>query len=299
MSALFKVALPDGSVRLARGDATSGPASLVADGVEVDQLLAGGDDPPGDALTAALGAPGAGELPAGWQPLAPLGSQEVWASGVTFERSRTARNEEAGEVDIYDRVYAAARPELFLKAAPGRVRGPGQQVGIRRDSGWDVPEPELGLVADAAGRLVALTIGNDMSSRSIEGENPLYLPQAKLFTASCAVGPALVPLVDAPPLDTLVIEMAIHRDHRVLFSDSVPLSSMRRRPEELLEWLFWALEFPVGVVLLTGTSIVPPPELTLRAGDVVDISVRGLGSLSNPVTEVGRPMPRELSEVTA
>jgi 2-dehydro-3-deoxy-D-arabinonate dehydratase len=138
-----------------------------------------------------------------------------------------------------------------------------------------------------------------MSSRSIEGENPLYLPQAKLFTASCAVGPALVPLVDAPPLDTLVIEMAIHRDHRVLFSDSVPLSSMRRRPEELLEWLFWALEFPVGVVLLTGTSIVPPPELTLRAGDVVDISVRGLGSLSNPVTEVGRPMPRELSEVTA
>jgi 2-dehydro-3-deoxy-D-arabinonate dehydratase len=215
----------------------------------------------------------------------------VWASGVTFERSRAARNEEAGPVDVYDRVYDAVRPELFCKASPGRVRGPGDEVGIRRDSGWDVPEPELGLVADATGRLVAVTVGNDMSSRSIEGENPLYLPQAKVFTGSCALGPALVPLTEAPELDSLVIELAIHRDGRVLFGDSVPLSAMRRRPAELLEWLFSALDFPVGVVLLTGTSIVPPPEFTLRAGDGVDISVAAVGLLSNQVVEIGRPVP--------
>ena len=223
--------------------------------------------------------------------LAPVDGQEVWASGVTFERSRSARNEEAGQVDIYDRVYDALRPELFCKASPGRVRGPGQPIGIRRDSGWDVPEPELGLVADSAGRLVALTVGNDVSSRSIEGENPLYLPQAKMFTGSCAIGPALVPVTQAPDLAALVIELRMVRDGDTLFRDSVPLSAMRRRPEELLEWLFAAMEFPVGVVLLTGTSIVPPPELTLKEGDVVDITVSGVGSLTNPVVEVGRPMP--------
>ncbi len=222
--------------------------------------------------------------------LAPIDGQEVWASGVTFERSREARNEEAGPVDIYDRVYEAHRPELFCKATPARVRGPGEPVGIRRDSGWDVPEPELGLVADAAGRLVAVTIGNDMSSRSIEGENPLYLPQAKVYTGSCAIGPALVPLADVEPLSDLVVELEITRDGDRLFADSMPISGMRRRPDELLEWLFSALDFPVGVVLLTGTSIVPPQELTLRAGDIVDITVGGVGTLTNPVEAIGRPI---------
>lgn len=286
MTALFRVALPDGDVRLARGEPAAGPDELLPSGLDVDVLLSA----PGS-LADALAQPGTAPVPAGSRLLAPVQGQEVWASGVTFERSRTARNEEAGPVDFYDRVYDAVRPELFCKAAPGRVRGPGEEVGIRRDSGWDVPEPELGLVADSTGRLVALTVGNDMSSRSIEGENPLYLPQAKVFTGSCALGPALVPLTEAPELDGLVIELGIHRDGEVLFADSVPLSAMRRRPEELLEWLFSALEFPVGVVLLTGTSIVPPPELTLRAGDRVDIAVPGVGTLSNPVAEIGRPVP--------
>ncbi|HET7357623.1 MAG TPA: fumarylacetoacetate hydrolase family protein [Nocardioidaceae bacterium] len=286
VSALFRVELPDGDVRLARGGPAAGPVELLLAGLDVDVLLSGSAS-----LADALGQPGAGPVPEGSRLLAPVQGQEVWASGVTFERSRKARNEEAGPVDFYDRVYDAVRPELFCKASPGRVRGPGEEVGIRRDSGWDVPEPELGLVADATGRLVALTVGNDMSSRSIEGENPLYLPQAKVFSGSCALGPALVPLTEVPHLGSLVIELAIHRDGEVLFGDSVPLSAMRRRPDELLEWLFSALDFPVGVVLLTGTSIVPPPEFTLRAGDRVDISVAGVGTLSNPVAEVGRPIP--------
>jgi 2-dehydro-3-deoxy-D-arabinonate dehydratase len=291
-AALFRVALPDGTVRQARGEVSEGPVELLPEPVRIDDLLSDRERPAGEALAEALAAPAAGEVPAGTRLLAPVAGQEVWASGVTFERSRSARNEEAGPVDFYDRVYDAHRPELFCKATPGRVRGPGQPVGIRRDSGWDVPEPELGLVADAAGRLVALTAGNDMSSRSIEGENPLYLPQAKVFTGSCAIGPALVPVTEVPDLDSVVIDLHIARDGGSLFRDSVPLSAMRRRPEELLEWLFSALDFPVGVVLLTGTSIVPPPELTLREGDVVEISISGVGRLTNPVVEVGRPMPR-------
>ncbi len=298
-AALFRLRLPGGEVRLARGDVDRGPTDLLPGTVSLDRLLAHVEDPPGAALAAALAGPVTEPVPEGAMLLAPVLGQEVWASGVTFERSRSARNEEAGEVDFYDRVYEAARPELFCKATPGRVRGPGETVGIRRDSGWDVPEPELGLVADAAGRLVALTVGNDMSSRSIEGENPLYLPQAKVFTGSCALGPALVPVAAVPDLTALVIELSIFREGDALFRDSVPFSSMRRRPEELLEWLFQAMEFPVGVVLLTGTSIVPPPEFTLRAGDVVDIAIPGVGNLTNPVVEVGRPSPRALTDAQA
>jgi 2-dehydro-3-deoxy-D-arabinonate dehydratase len=290
VSALFRVALPDRSVRLARGEVADGPARLLPVEISLDDILSGTDDTAGSSLSAALDAATEDEVPPGSRVLAPVEGQEVWASGVTFERSREARNEEAGPVDIYDRVYEAHRPELFCKAAPGRVRGPGEAVGIRSDSGWDVPEPELGLVADAAGRLVAVTVGNDMSSRSIEGENPLYLPQAKVYTGSCALGPALVPLAEAQPLSDLVVELEISRDGDRLFDDRVPISAMRRRPDELLEWLFSALDFPVGVVLLTGTSIVPPQELTLRAGDVVDITVSGVGTLTNPVEQVGRPV---------
>ena len=288
MRGLFRLALPDGTVRLARGDAETGPTELLAEDVGIDDLLADADGPVGRALQDALESPASGPVPFGARLLVPLAGQEVWASGVTFERSRSARNEEAGPVDIYDRVYEAHRPELFLKASPGRVRGPGEPVGIRSDSGWDVPEPELGLVADRAGRLVAVTVGNDLSSRSIEGENPLYLPQAKVYTGSCAVGPALVPLTAGRALRSLVIELFIRRDGEELFSDSVPLSAMRRDPEELLDWLYRALDFPVGVVLLTGTSIVPPPAFTLRPDDVVDIVVPGVGTLTNPVVEVGQ-----------
>jgi 2-dehydro-3-deoxy-D-arabinonate dehydratase len=222
--------------------------------------------------------------------LAPVAGQEVWAAGVTFERSRVARMEESGQVDFYDKVYTAARPELFPKAAPGRTRGPGEAIGIRIDSDWNVPEPELGLVADAAGRLVAYTVGDDVSSRSIEGENPLYLPQAKVYTGSCALGPALVPAADAPPLAALRILLTVRRGGANLYSDAVPLSDMRRMPDELLRWLFAAMDFPVGVVLLSGTSIVPPPDFTLRPGDEVEVDVPGIGTLINPVCQVGRPV---------
>jgi 2-dehydro-3-deoxy-D-arabinonate dehydratase len=296
MNALFRLRLPDGSVRLGRGDPADGPRELLPVGVTLDELLADVEGPAGASLAAAVSGPADGEVPAGCTVLVPVEGQEVWASGVTFERSRAARNEEAGPVDIYDKVYEADRPELFCKATPGRVRGPGEAIGVRRDSGWDVPEPELGLVADSSGRLVGLTIGNDVSSRSIEGENPLYLPQAKIYTGSCALGPAIVPLQEAPEFESLVIELTIRRDDQALFTDSVPLSDMHRRPEELLDWLFAALEFPSGVVLLTGTSIVPPQEFTLRPGDEVEISVPGLGTLRNTVEEVGRPV-RDLSGV--
>jgi len=265
-----------------------GPVELLDAAVDLDALLAG----PADELDGVWEMPGAGSPPPAARLLAPVSGQEVWASGVTFERSRTARNEEAGPVDIYDRVYEADRPELFLKATPGRVRGPAEPIGIRADSGWDVPEPEVGLVANAAGELVAYTIGNDVSSRSIEGENALYLPQAKIFTGSCALGPALVPAAEVPTFADLSVQLEIRRADEVVFTDAVSLSALRRTPDELLAWLFQALEFPVGVVLLTGTSIVPPPELTLAGGDVVSIDVAGIGTLVNPVEVVGTARPR-------
>ena len=270
--------------RLARGPVEAGPAELLPAGVTIDRLLAGR----AGGFAEALAGPAAGPVPTGTAPAVPVGGQEVWAAGVTFWRSREARMEEAeaAEPDIYDRVYEAERPELFLKAAPGRSRGPGEPVGIRADSGWDVPEPELALVIDCRGEIVAYTIGNDLSSRSIEGENPLYLPQAKTYLGSCALGPALVPVAEAPAFEDLEIRMVVVRDGGEAFAGSVPLSGMRRRPAELVDWLFRAQEFPVGAVLLTGTSIVPPSEFTLRAGDLVTITVPGLGELSNPVETV-------------
>jgi 2-dehydro-3-deoxy-D-arabinonate dehydratase len=213
--------------------------------------------------------------------------QEIWASGVTFERSREARNEEAITSDVYDRVYVADRPELFFKAPAWRVRGPEASIGVRSDSAWNVPEPELGLVVDAGGALVGYTVGNDVSSRSIEGENPLYLPQAKVFQGACALGPSLVPVESAPPFDQLVIHMTVGRNHAIVFEDRVHLSSMRRTPEELVDWLFRALPFPTGCVLLSGTSMVPPSDFTLLYGDTIDIRVPGVGKLTNYVGEIG------------
>lgn len=227
-------------------------------------------------------------MPAGAKVICPIEGQEVWAAGVTYTRSRDARIEESTNPDHYDRVYDAARPELFVKAAPGRAVGDGEPVGIRVDSAWNVPEPELGVVVDAGGRMAAYVLANDMSSRSIEGENPLYLPQAKVYTSSCAVGPCVVPVEFAPPLAELSIGLHVGRNGATVLDERISLTALRRTPAELVDWLTRAMDFPVGAVLLTGTGIVPPGEFSLRAGDMVTVAATGLGTLRNQVVEVGR-----------
>jgi 2-dehydro-3-deoxy-D-arabinonate dehydratase len=202
---------------------------------------------------------------------------------VTFRRSRDARLEESRGLDAYDKVYLAERPELFLKALPGTARGPGQPIGVRADSDWDVPEPELAVVADRRGQIVGYSIGDDVSSRSIEGENPLYLPQAKLYRGSCALGPCLVPVAEAPDPSEMEIALTIERDGAEVFTDHCSVADMKRTLPELVDWLWRGQDLPLGAVLLTGTSIVPPPDLTLRPGDQVTISITGLGRLTNPV----------------
>ncbi len=215
--------------------------------------------------------------------LAPIDEQEVWACGVTYLRSRDARMEESTEEDVYERVYNAERPELFFKATPSRVSGPGQPVGIRADSTWDVPEPEVALVINAHGEIVGYTVGNDMSSRSIEGENPLYLPQAKMYTACAGLGP-VVALVDevANPRD-LTVTLTIERDGSVLFEGDTSTGQMARSFEDLVLYLHRHNTFPNGVFLMTGTGIIPPSEFTLEDSDVVNITVDGIGTLSQPV----------------
>jgi 2-dehydro-3-deoxy-D-arabinonate dehydratase len=217
--------------------------------------------------------------------LAPIGSQEVWAAGVTYYRSRTARMEEsqdAGGGTFYDRVYEAERPELFFKSAAWRVCGPKETVRIRRDARWSVPEPELALCINSRGEIVGYTIGNDMSSRDIEGENPLYLPQAKVYDGACALGPALLVPDSALPGDT-AIELQILRHGDPVFEGDTRLSQMRRTPEELVEFLYREMSFPHGCILLTGTGIVPPDEFTLRSGDEVRIRIPPIGTLINTV----------------
>jgi 2-dehydro-3-deoxy-D-arabinonate dehydratase len=271
--------LGDGRPRLARGPAAAGPAELLDPGATIDGVL-GGD--PG-ALERLLDTPAGDPVPDGAQVLAPVGAQPVWAAGVTFLRSRDARLEESGGLDAYDKVYLADRPELFLKALPGTARGPGQPIGVRADSDWDVPEPELAVVADRRGEIVAYTIGDDVSSRSIEGENPLYLPQAKLYAGSCALGPCLVPVGEVADPAAMEITLSIERDGAELFGDSCSVADMKRSLPELVDWLWRGQELPLGAVLLCGTSIVPPPELTLGPGDRVTIAITGLGRLANPV----------------
>jgi 2-dehydro-3-deoxy-D-arabinonate dehydratase len=217
--------------------------------------------------------------------LAPIGSQEVWAAGVTYYRSRTARIEEsqsAGGGDFYDRVYTAERPELFFKAAPHRVAGSGQRVRIRRDSKWNVPEPELALVITSGGRIIGYTIGNDMSSRDIEGENPLYLPQAKVYDRSCALGPGIL-VIDQPLPRETEIKLEITRFGELAFSGTTSLASIKRSFESLLEYLFRDNSFPKGCFLLTGTGIVPPDSFTLQSGDTIRITIDQIGSLENVV----------------
>ena len=218
----------------------------------------------------------------GGQIEAPIESQEVWAAGVTYQRSREARAEESVDADPYDRVYSAARPELFFKATANRVRGPGQKVTIRADSGWDVPEPELAVVCNSRAEIVGYTIGNDVSSRSIEGENPLYLPQAKVYDGSCALGPAIALAWEFDPTDK-TITLEIVRNGTALFRSETNTAALRRPIPELLEYLHRHQQFKVGCILLTGTGIVPPREFTLQPADQVIIRIEGIGMLQNEV----------------
>ena len=217
--------------------------------------------------------------------LPPIGSQEVWAAGVTYFRSRVARMEEAknaGAGDFYDRVYVADRPELFLKATPHRVSGHGQPVRIRRDARWNVPEPELTLVVASTGTIVGFTIGNDMSSRDIEGENPLYLPQAKVYDGSCALGPGILVTRDPLPPDT-PIAVQIQRASETAFEGQTTLAAMKRTPAELVQFLYREASFPRGCFLMTGTGVVPPDVFTLRRGDEIRITIPPIGTLVNVV----------------
>ena len=217
--------------------------------------------------------------------LAPIGNQEVWAAGVTYYRSRDARMQEskdAGGGSFYDRVYAAERPELFFKATPHRVVGSGAKVAIRADAAWSVPEPELALYISPGGKIVGYTIGNDMSSRDFEGENPLYLPQAKVYDRSCALGPCL--LVPEKPLSAeTAIEIKIQRANREVFSGATTLKELKRDPLQLVEYLYRHCSFPAGCFLLTGTGIVPPDDFTLHAGDEIRITIPPIGTLINSV----------------
>jgi 2-dehydro-3-deoxy-D-arabinonate dehydratase len=217
--------------------------------------------------------------------LPPIGSQEVWAAGVTYYRSRDARMEEskgAGGGDFYDRVYQATRPELFFKATPHRVVGPDAKVAIRDDAAWSVPEPELTLFVTPGGKIAGYTIGNDMSSRDIEGENPLYLPQAKVYDRSCALGPCLL-IKDEPLSAATEIVLEIRRGGVSAFSGATTLKEMKRRPEELAEYLYRNNSFPYGCFLLTGTGIVPPDSFTLSPGDEIRITIPPIGTLANVV----------------
>jgi 2-dehydro-3-deoxy-D-arabinonate dehydratase len=214
--------------------------------------------------------------------LAPVVSQEVWAAGVTYYRSRTARIEEskaAGGGTCYERVYDAERPELFFKATGRRVVGPGQAVRIRSDAKWSVPEPELALLINTNADIVGYTIGNDMSSRDIEAENPLYLPQAKIYDGSCALGPCV--LLSDQPASKTSIRLEIVHEGKTVFAGRTTLAELKREPKELAKFLFRDNSFPHGVFLLTGTGIVPEDKFTLSRGDTIRISIDGIGTLEN------------------
>jgi 2-dehydro-3-deoxy-D-arabinonate dehydratase len=275
-----KLRTPQGGVALARIDGET--AQILSTPSSLSALLHG---PHPAATLAAL--PSTGTVPvtqATWLP--PLDEQEVWAAGVTYIRSKVAREEESassGASRFYDAVYTADRPELFFKAPAWRVVAPGQSVRIRKDARWSVPEPELALVVSPSLQIVGFTIGNDMSSRDIEGENPLYLPQAKCYDGSCAVGPWITLAEDMPAPAEIRIALEIHRGGATVFQGETTLASMKRRLEELVGWLGREMTFPHGALLLTGTGVVPPDSFTLAVGDQVAITIAGIGTLTNPV----------------
>lgn len=217
--------------------------------------------------------------------LAPVGKQELWACGVTYLRSKVGRQEESklsGGADFYAKVYEAERPEVFFKATPNRIVGTGDKVNIRKDSTWDVPEPELTLVVTSSGKIIGYTIGNDMSSRSIEGENPLYLPQAKTYDACAAIGPCIY--ITEQPLDSnTMIQLEISRNNITVFSDKIAISQMKRTVQELVSFVFRECSFPDGCLIMTGTGIVPGSDFTLKAGDEIKITIDNIGTLVNVV----------------
>jgi 2-dehydro-3-deoxy-D-arabinonate dehydratase len=264
-------------------DEGGGPVSLPPSALSWNGIFRAAD--PRAAIQAALAS---GRPAAGFdsrQALAPTENQEVWAAGVTYFRSRDARMEEAqaaGGGDFYALVYEAERPELFFKSTPERVVGHGQPVRLRRDARWNVPEPELVLAVNAGGRIFGYSVGNDMSSRDIEGENPLYLPQAKVYDGSCAVGPGLW-LPPSPPGPETTIKLEIVRDGRPAFAGETNLAQLKRSPETLVGYLYRETTFPNGALLFTGTGIVPPNEFTLRPGDEIRIAITGIGTLVNVV----------------
>jgi 2-dehydro-3-deoxy-D-arabinonate dehydratase len=219
--------------------------------------------------------------------LAPVDGQEVWAAGVTYLRSKAARMEESEfSASAYDRVYAAARPELFFKSQPEKVVGPEGAVGVRHDSRWTVPEPELALVLDPGGAVVGFTIGNDMSARDIEGENLLYLPQAKTYEGSCALGPWIEFGADEAAARGWTIGVEIARGGQVVFAGKTEVGRIKRTFAELAGWLFRCQRFPAGAILLTGTGVVPPDDFGLQSGDRIAMEVSGIGRLANQVVEV-------------
>lgn len=247
--------------------------------VNWDELINTGDRSQLTAAFSPCAAPAAAEL------LAPIGSQEVWAAGVTYFRSRDARMEESkdsGGGDFYAKVYDAERPELFFKAPSYRVVGSGAPVRIRRDAKWNVPEPELTLVINNRGSIIGYTIGNDMSSRDIEGENPLYLPQAKVYDGSCAIGPCVY-FNDQPLAPGTEIKISIHRNSAAVFRDATQIRKIKRSLSDLVGYLHRETSFPHGCLLMTGTGIVPPNDLTLRSGDEIEITIEPIGTLKNTV----------------
>jgi 2-dehydro-3-deoxy-D-arabinonate dehydratase len=218
--------------------------------------------------------------------LPPIDQQEVWAAGVTYKRSKTARMEEStAAASCYDRVYASPRPELFFKASPHRVAGHGQPLRIRTDSNWNVPEPELTLVLSSRLDLVGFTVGNDMSSRDIEGDNPLYLPQAKCYNQSCGLGPWITLPVGMPPRSEIGIRLVIYRNNKIIYDGRTSVDHMARTFENLIGWLGRDNSFPTGAFLLTGTGVVPESHFTLEPNDIVEIKIDGIGTLLNPIIQ--------------
>ncbi|MGD9719713.1 MAG: fumarylacetoacetate hydrolase family protein [Pirellulales bacterium] len=282
---LAKIQLPDGRQTAALVDGEGlWPLATSADYPALSQILASAD--PATVTRSLLGTSPQALPLATAKLLAPIDRQEVWAAGVTYRRSQKARMEESqGAAVFYDLVYSAPRPELFFKATPHRVVGHGSPVRIRTDASWNVPEPELALVLNSRLELVGYTIGNDMSSRDIEGENPLYLPQAKVYDGCCALGPWIT-LADAMPEPAAIgIQLSIVRRGEHVFAGATSIGQMARTFADLIGWLGRDNSFPDGVVLLTGTGIVPGDDFTLAAGDQVAITIDGIGTLSNSVVQ--------------
>ena len=275
-------------MRILRYPASDGTAHFAVGGPDGTRALRGGLDAllAAPDFTAALAANSGEPLSGDLTRLAPLQSQEVWACGVSYKRSQEARKLESKGSDLYDRVYAAERPELFFKGMLSRAVGPGEAVGIRRDARWNVPEPELTLVLNSRMQVVGFTVGNDMSSRDIEGENALYLPQAKVYQRCLGLGPEIVTADEIGDPLNLSIELNIWRTGRVAFGGATFTRQLKRTFEDMAAYLGRSQHFPHGALLMTGTGIVPGDDFTLEEGDVVVIDIEGVGRLSNPVVRV-------------